>query len=294
MNNVVQRLLLFFIGIPGFILLVLFVPWADNLVTVFIAAGIIVACSIETSRMLKTSGFPSDFWPVFASGILPFLVWSGCALSGLESNFFPGKDSFSAGVETLLFGFSFTVCVVLTPLAFFNSGKLPLVAKIAAARLMVLLYPGILGSMWILITSGFERGTEAILTFALMTFGNDSLAWLTGVTLGKKRGIVAASPNKSIAGFIGGLSGSILAAFLSSILFPLSVPFSPLLLVFWGLLTGISVIIGDLFESSLKRSVGMKDSGSIVPGRGGFLDSFDSLLFASPAFIAIARIAGFF
>ena len=56
----------------------------------------------------------------------------------------------------------------------------------------------------------------------------------------------------------------------------------------------IFVIVGDLVESALKRSAGVKDSSTIVPGRGGILDSFDSLLFSSPIFVFASLIAGFF
>ncbi len=61
-----------------------------------------------------------------------------------------------------------------------------------------------------------------------------------------------------------------------------------------GSAIGAAVIVGDLFESALKRSAGIKDSGSAVPGRGGFLDSFDSLLFAAPVFYGLSLLFGFF
>ena len=127
-----------------------------------------------------------------------------------------------------------------------------------------------------------------------MTSGNDSMAWLVGVSVGRKRGIVAVSPNKSLAGFLGGLSGSLLAGLISYYLFPNAGIASLISLLFVGLCVGVTVILGDLLESALKRSAGVKDSSSFIPGRGGILDSFDSLFFSAPLFIALASIWGFF
>jgi len=143
-----------------------------------------------------------------------------------------------------------------------------------------------------LIVAGFPEARNAIITFAILTFGNDSLAWLFGKYVGKKRNIVDVSPNKSIAGFIGGSLGSIAGAFVG--LGPLAGPWGPsgwhyiLLSLALGIGMAFFVITGDLFESALKRSAGTKDSGDIVPGRGGVLDSFDSLYFSAPFFVAFS------
>ena len=105
---------------------------------------------------------------------------------------------------------------------------------------------------------------------------------------------MAVSPNKSLAGFAGGLLGSLLAALISYYLFPRAGIGSLAALLFTGLCVGVTVILGDLVESALKRSAGVKDSSSFIPGRGGILDSFDSLLFSAPLFIALASLWGFF
>ena len=135
---------------------------------------------------------------------------------------------------------------------------------------------------------------ESLLCFAGLTLGNDSLAWFFGVTLGRKRGIVAVSPNKSAAGFFGGMGGSVGLAFVARAIFPYAMGASWIATVGLGLAVGAAVLVGDLFESALKRSAGTKDSGSAVPGRGGFLDSFDSILFAAPVFYAASLILGLF
>ena len=157
-----------------------------------------------------------------------------------------------------------------------------------------LLYPGLFAGFVTLIISRFAYSTEAILCFALMVMGNDSLAWLFGVTMGRKRNLVDVSPNKSLAGFIGGFLGSCAVAMGAKALFPAAIGQPYWVMLAFGLVVGCSVIIGDLFESAIKRSAGVKDSGSLVPGRGGFLDSFDSILFSAPVFYAGSLALGLF
>lgn len=108
------------------------------------------------------------------------------------------------------------------------------------------------------------------------------------------KGFLKASPNKSIAGFCGGFAGSILSGVLSWCLWRDIFTGSIIKLVLLGALISITSIIGDLVESVLKRSSECKDSGSIVPGRGGILDSIDSILFSAPVFyFAVTHIYPF-
>ena len=103
--------------------------------------------------------------------------------------------------------------------------------------------------------------------------------------LGKNnRGVVAASPNKSVAGFAGGYVGCILASLIAQAALPHIFSGSLWKSIVFGVLVASAAIVGDLVESVFKRSAGVKDSGVIMPGRGGVLDSIDSLLFAAPVF----------
>jgi phosphatidate cytidylyltransferase len=128
-----------------------------------------------------------------------------------------------------------------------------------------------------------------------IVIANDSLAWVFGILFGKNnRNFIAASPNKSIAGFVAGLAASTLVGMGIALLFPkifMSARFAPLVSgVILGVLTGIAGMLGDLAESALKRSAGVKDSGFIIPGRGGVLDSIDSLAFAAPVYYVVYRL----
>ncbi len=109
---------------------------------------------------------------------------------------------------------------------------------------------------------------------------NDSGAYLVGSSLGKNRLFERISPKKSWEGSIGGALFSLIAAWIISIFFP----FLPL--IQWLILALVVVVFGtwgDLSESLLKRTLGIKDSSHILPGHGGFLDRFDSALMAIPA-----------
>lgn len=114
--------------------------------------------------------------------------------------------------------------------------------------------------------------------FALI-WANDSCAYLVGKNFGKTKLIERISPNKTIEGFVGGLLGSILASF---IIFKLT---NLLTLNMWITLAIIATVfgtIGDLVQSKFKRSAGVKDSGTIMPGHGGIYDRLDSILYLSP------------
>jgi phosphatidate cytidylyltransferase len=161
----------------------------------------------------------------------------------------------------------------------------------------VLIYPGLFMS-WIIKLSLWPRAEIFILTFLLIVFANDSLAWTAGMLFGKgNRGIVPVSPNKSIAGFIGGLTASALVGAGAVLFFPEVFPLRrfPALPsgIALGLISGIAGSLGDLGESAMKRSSGIKDSGFLIPGRGGILDSIDSLALAAPVFYMLCRFLFF-
>jgi phosphatidate cytidylyltransferase len=112
-------------------------------------------------------------------------------------------------------------------------------------------------------------------------WAGDAAAYYGGRALGRHKLAPTISPNKTVEGSIAGLAGSVLAGVgLGSLL--LSFPIA--LLAIASFAAGIAGQLGDLAESALKRSAGVKDSSSLLPGHGGMLDRLDSLLFAAPVF----------
>jgi len=149
----------------------------------------------------------------------------------------------------------------------------------AALLLMGVLYIPLLLSHLTLL-HGLAEGKHWILLMLLIVMSGDTGAFYVGSTLGRRKLYPVVSPNKSIEGMLGGLVGSILGAFIArGVFFP---GLTPVDCLATALLVGLAGQLGDLFESLLKRSFGVKDSGNIFPGHGGMLDRLDSILFAAP------------
>jgi phosphatidate cytidylyltransferase len=128
---------------------------------------------------------------------------------------------------------------------------------------------------------------EAIALLAVVIIVSDSAQYYTGRALGRRPLAPAISPKKTIEGALGGIviGGAAMAAG-GRVLFPDA---SLAVLVLMSLTVAAAGIVGDLFESLLKRSAGVKDSSSLIPGHGGVLDRIDSWLFAGPVFYVFAR-----
>ena len=124
-------------------------------------------------------------------------------------------------------------------------------------------------------------GWQWLLVIMLIVMTNDSAAYYTGSAFGKHRLYPLVSPKKSVEGALGGLVGSIGGTLLAKLTFFPQLPLADALIT--AIVIGILGQTGDLFESLLKRSFGVKDSGNCIPGHGGVLDRLDSIIFAAPA-----------
>lgn len=287
-GNTKQRLLFFFIGIPTFILAVLFLPFWNNALFFLIVAALQVMAIYEMRGIFRAKAITID--------AVRIAIFSFATSGAVYASSFSAKESRAqfSSLEILLIMSAVSLLLIAGQYAFIKKDDFESALAEISASVFSFFYTGILGAFIVYIATCFPQKKEPVFLFTLMTFGNDSLAWLFGVTIGKRRDLFDVSPNKSIAGFIGGFLGSIFAGILGYFLFPEAgfSSISPLILM--GALMGCAVIVGDLLESALKRSANVKDSGLVVPGRGGILDSSDSLLFSAPVFVFLSLLFGFF
>ncbi|MBK7443246.1 MAG: phosphatidate cytidylyltransferase [Bacteroidetes bacterium] len=124
-----------------------------------------------------------------------------------------------------------------------------------------------------------------------MVWFNDSFAYFAGRLFGKTKLFERISPKKTWEGFWGGMLMTIVCSVILSVLYDDLTLFQ---WMGWAIIVSLSATLGDLAESLLKRSIHIKDSGSILPGHGGFLDRFDGFVIAVPFSIAYLWVLNFF
>ncbi|MDO5495272.1 MAG: phosphatidate cytidylyltransferase, partial [bacterium] len=161
-------------------------------------------------------------------------------------------------------------------------------ARDAAAGAFAAAYVPFLASFAVLIVRHEHHGVLLVLTYILMVAGNDTGGYLAGVLFGKHPIAPTISPKKSWEGVVGSLVLSVAVAFVMLVV---------VLDAHWGwsialgILTVLTATTGDFAESLVKRDLGLKDFGSILPGHGGVLDRIDSQLVAAPACYFVFSLA---
>jgi len=150
--------------------------------------------------------------------------------------------------------------------------------KVAKQALGIIYIPLTL-SFLVLIRNDVNGSGWMFFIFLVIAAG-DTGALYVGSFFGRNKICPWVSPNKTIEGSVGGLCANILMGLICGIAFLPDLGW--LIWVFLSLAIGIAGQVGDLFESEFKRAAGVKDSGRLLPGHGGFLDRIDALLFASP------------
>lgn len=145
------------------------------------------------------------------------------------------------------------------------------------------IYIGVAIGCLLLIRIGLEEGFAIMCWVVMVVIACDVAAYFSGRTFGGPKLCRAISPNKTWAGAIGGLGG----AALMSLVFALFLGWPELQVMVFGLVTAAASQVGDLGESWLKRRAGIKDSGCLLPGHGGFLDRLDGILGAAWAVLFI-------
>ena len=278
-ENLLKRLLTFFIGVPLVVVIVLFLPFCGHLplnivVILFSAIGAAEFSSMLEKKQLSVTKIESFILGALAPAALTLTASFNCPQWVVPLILMTGA------------------CWVLLSRAFSGMEKIDSVTDRLASGFSVMVYPGFF-MYWLVRMTLWENSGVVILIFLMIILGNDSAAWLAGSLFGKKnRGIIAASPNKSAAGFIGGIAGSIIISVGAALIVPdvfitranSCALFAAILI---GICTGIAATLGDLAESAIKRSCGVKDSGNLMFGRGGVLDSIDSIAVGAPVFFLL-------
>ncbi len=126
---------------------------------------------------------------------------------------------------------------------------------------------------------GLDDGRNWVFFALFTTFGSDTAAFFTGRALGRHHLARQISPGKTWEGAIGGVAGAVLVSLLFTLPTSLSLPLNYGQAILLGVLVSLFGQLGDLVESLLKRNMGVKDSGKLIPGHGGVLDRIDSIVF---------------
>ncbi|MGV8941701.1 MAG: phosphatidate cytidylyltransferase [Lysobacter sp.] len=142
------------------------------------------------------------------------------------------------------------------------------------------------------VLAGIPKGHFWLLTALMVVWAADSGAYFVGRHFGKHKLSPQISPNKTIEGLVGGMVAGVTAGVLMSLAAGASVEQLPAIALV-ALVATLFSVVGDLFESLLKRHAGVKDSGHLIPGHGGVLDRLDGVLAALPAFALGKALMGF-
>jgi phosphatidate cytidylyltransferase len=265
-NNFISRLLVTAVGLP----LVLGLLWLGGW---WLFALVAVAACVGVHEFVTTARPLRPLAPAVYCGVLLALVGAR-----------------SGGVAWLLAGFltTFVLGFVFHALA---STRAPTTASIGST---------VLGSAWIGLGLGFvlllrQMHTEGRLiafTVVLSVFASDSLAYLVGRVAGRHKLAPRLSPKKTWEGLAGGLLAGVFVSFIA--LYDTRHHYlSVWQAIVLGLVVVAAAVLGDLFESALKRDLEVKDTGRLLGGHGGVLDRVDALLFAAPAAYFLIVAYGF-
>jgi phosphatidate cytidylyltransferase len=234
--------------------------------TMVLATAIVGLASLELFQGLQRRGFrPATILAVLASlAIVPIAFKRG----------------------EFAFPFTLAIVMIFTLLWYLFEVVKTRPTVNVAVTVMGFVYVGGLGGFAGLLLS-YENGVGLILGVVLCVVAYDIFGYFVGSQLGKRRLIPAISPNKTIEGLIAGMVASIVVA---GVVVHQITPWNDLTdALALGLTVAVMAPLGDLCESMLKRDLGIKDFGTLLPGHGGALDRFDAILFCLPAVYYLAR-----
>ena len=152
------------------------------------------------------------------------------------------------------------------------------------AVFLALFYVSIMLS-YVYLIRDLEHGLVLVLLIFVSSWGNDTCAYLVGRAIGKHKMSPKLSPKKSVEGLVGGIAGAAILGAIFGLLYNryvIPTDMAPALFALIGAVGAIPAVIGDLAASAIKRNNDIKDYGRLIPGHGGILDRFDSIIFTAP------------
>ncbi len=272
-----HRVLTTVIALPALFFLIVGLPQYNYLAFAILIVTISVLGNYEMYNMLTKDKNWKILCPPWLGALLPLAAY-------IQYGYFPQYDLTTfVLVVLLILVFSLEMLNGYDIDGYKGSGER------MAIRACLLVYPSLVATFFIRFCF-LENAWVWILTILCLCFSSDTFAYIFGMLFGKNnKGVVKVSPNKSIAGYIAGIGIPALEMVLLTAIFPIY-NMNPAIGFFLGLFTAIGAALGDLIESCFKRSAGVKDSGHVIPGRGGMMDSIDSLLVAAPIFYFIVYL----
>ena len=238
--------------------------------------AMVIGCQREFYRMCRAAGSePQQFAGTVLGAALAVMAFVIFMQFGSQSavDAVVGKTVYALGLYMLLLVPTVFICEMV------RNRPTP-IANVAAtfAGVMYVAVPVSLLFFVPLLLGGGEWNPWMMLAYVVIVWSNDIFAYLVGCAIGRHRMCERISPKKSWEGFFGGVAGAIGIGVLVGWLLGGD------LLLWGGLAAVIAVtgVAGDFVESMFKRSVDMKDSGSMLPGHGGWLDRFDAMLISAP------------
>lgn len=259
------------VGLVLVSLLIGTVLWSQAAFTTLVAALVLVGV-VETAREFRANGVQVSV-PVLVVSALVILVGAHQA----------GQAGQAVGIVTLLFG---AVVWELT-----DRRRRDVIQRVGATVLLGIWIP-FLGSFAVLLHARENGGWIAVIATAAAAILSDVGAYFIGTRFGERKLAPTVSPGKTWEGVLGGVA---VAVTLAVLIYPLlgSAPlFGPGTAALFTAIVAAVAVVGDLTESMLKRDLGVKDFGGIIPGHGGVLDRVDAILFALPVGYYLLDILG--
>ncbi len=244
---------------------------------IFLAVLLAAICAIASFELLRATGVAHHngmyIFSAITAAAIPMGVWAGY-----------GDIVFQVSALALMAALFFIA------IRLYDREKAVRFEDILVCFFGGLMIPMFLSALVLL--KGMEHGRYLVLLPVICAFLTDAGAYFAGVFLGKHRGITRVSPNKSLEGYVGGiLSGGLFMLLYGAILRQFAqIDVSFPIMALYGLLGSAITELGDLSFSLIKRQFKVKDYGTLLPGHGGMLDRFDSMIFAAPLLLLLVEL----